>query len=148
MEIAGTRDWRFSPSGIQEILRHALGRNIMPSWLNASWFRERGVEPSVAEYTDAPEMLRHELYQMLTETSLPQLLRYEDRNSMAFSIESRVPFLTPSIVNFLFALPEQYLISPGGETKSVLRKAMRGLCRMQFSIVKIRWGSRLRSSDG
>lgn len=143
-----------APSGIQEILRHALGRNIMPSWLNASWFRERGVEPSVAEYTDAPEMLRHELYQMLTETSLPQLLRYEDRNSMAFSIESRVPFLTPSIVNFLFALPEQYLISPGGETKSVLRKAMRGIVpdaildrkdKMGFPTPEQRWLSGSRS---
>jgi len=55
------------------------------------------------------------------------LLRYEDRNSMAFSIESRTPFLTPELARFVFSLPEEYIISPTGESKSVFRAAMRGL---------------------
>ena len=38
----------------------------------------------------AQDQLRERLYQTLTTTSLPMLLRYEDRNSMAWSIESRV----------------------------------------------------------
>ena len=36
------------------------------------------------------------LYSLLTRYRLPQLLHYEDRNSMAFSIEARVPFLDQS----------------------------------------------------
>jgi asparagine synthase (glutamine-hydrolysing) len=46
---------------------------------------------------------------------------------MAFSIESRVPFLTLPIVDFLLSLPEDYLISDIGETKHIFREAMRGI---------------------
>ena len=55
------------------------------------------------------------------------LLRYEDRNSMAYSIESRVPFLTPQLARFVLSLPESYLIDRDGTTKAVFRRAMRGL---------------------
>jgi asparagine synthase (glutamine-hydrolysing) len=55
------------------------------------------------------------------------LLRYEDRNSMAHSVESRVPFLTRSLVEFIYALPEEYLIAPDGTSKSIFRQAMRGI---------------------
>jgi asparagine synthase (glutamine-hydrolysing) len=63
----------------------------------------------------------------MVENSLPMLLRYEDRNAMAFSIESRTPFLTPDLVQFIFALPEEYIIAPDGTSKAVFRRAMRGL---------------------
>ena len=46
---------------------------------------------------------------------------------MAFSIESRVPFLTIPLVDFLLSLPEQYLISDEGITKHIFRQAMRGI---------------------
>ncbi len=46
---------------------------------------------------------------------------------MRFSIESRVPFLTLEQAELLLSLPEHYLISQGGETKSVFRAAMRGI---------------------
>jgi asparagine synthase (glutamine-hydrolysing) len=55
------------------------------------------------------------------------LLRYEDRNSMAWSIESRVPFLTPALAEHFLSLPEEYLISADGVTKHVFREAMRGI---------------------
>lgn len=57
---------------------------------------------------------------------LPQLLREEDRNSMAFSIESRLPFLDYRIVNFLFSLPENYKVQKG-VTKYILRESMKGI---------------------
>ncbi len=46
---------------------------------------------------------------------------------MANSVESRVPVLTPPLVEFVLALPESYLLSPEGTTKAVFRRAMRGL---------------------
>jgi asparagine synthase (glutamine-hydrolysing) len=46
---------------------------------------------------------------------------------MRWSIESRVPFLTVDMAEFLLGLPEDYLISTEGETKHVFRAAMRGL---------------------
>jgi asparagine synthase (glutamine-hydrolysing) len=55
------------------------------------------------------------------------LLRYEDRNSMAYSIESRVPFLTPQLVEFVLSLPEEHIIAAAGTSKAVFRKAMRGI---------------------
>ena len=58
---------------------------------------------------------------------MPALLRYEDRNSMAHSIESRVPFLTRSLAEFVFSLPERFLIAADGTGKSVLRAALRGI---------------------
>ena len=56
-------------------------------------------------------------------TSLPMLLRYEDRNSMAHSIEARVPFLDHRLVEFALRLGNQNKIV-GGDTKRVLRRAM------------------------
>jgi asparagine synthase (glutamine-hydrolysing) len=68
-----------------------------------------------------------ELAHALTQRGLPSLLRHGDRNSMRFSVESRVPFLTLEQADLLLSLPEHYLISAGGETKSVFRAAMRGI---------------------
>ena len=57
--------------------------------------------------------------------SLPSLLRYEDRNSMAWSIESRVPFLDYRLVEWMVSAPAEVKLC-GGRTKAVLRHAMRG----------------------
>lgn len=51
------------------------------------------------------------------------LLRYEDRNSMAFSIESRVPFLDHRLVEVIRDLPNSSKIH-GGWSKFVLRKML------------------------
>jgi asparagine synthase (glutamine-hydrolysing) len=56
------------------------------------------------------------------ETTLMTLLRYEDRNSMAFSIESRVPFLDHRLVEFCINLPDDYKIK-NGWTKYILRNS-------------------------
>lgn len=54
---------------------------------------------------------------------LPSLLRYEDRNSMAFSIETRLPFLDWRIVEFAFALPDEQKLE-GTTTKAIVRRAL------------------------
>jgi asparagine synthase (glutamine-hydrolysing) len=118
---------RLAPPGIQATLRHLIGRDAMPSWLNVDWCRDHGARDVSPSQTGTDDLLRQELYCTLTETSLPQLLHYEDRNSMSYSIESRVPFLTPELVRFVFSLPEEYLLSSDGTSKAVFRKAMRGI---------------------
>ncbi len=62
----------------------------------------------------------------LTRFSLPALLRFEDRNMMAFGIESRVPFVDHSLVEWLARLPLSLRLS-GGWTKLILREAFRGV---------------------
>lgn len=58
--------------------------------------------------------------------TLMALLHYGDRNSMAFSIESRLPFLDYRLVETLFAMPLSHKIR-FGLTKRVMREAMRGV---------------------
>ena len=57
--------------------------------------------------------------------SLPQLLRYEDKNSMAFSRETRLPFLDYRLVELIHSLPAEMKINRG-VTKKVMRDAMDG----------------------
>ena len=73
------------------------------------------------------QRVKEALAYALTSRALPSLLRHGDRNSMAFSIESRVPFLSLPLVNFLLSLPEEYLVSNNGETKFIFRKAMKDI---------------------
>ncbi|MCB8820154.1 asparagine synthase (glutamine-hydrolyzing) [Microvirga rosea] len=56
-------------------------------------------------------------------SNLPMLLHWEDRNSMAHSIEARVPFLDHRLVEFCIGIGDQHKIK-GGETKRVMRRAL------------------------
>lgn len=61
-----------------------------------------------------------------TTLSLPELLRYEDKNAMAFSVESRVPFVDHVLVEHVSRLPLRQKLR-AGLTKFVLRQALRGV---------------------
>lgn len=115
------------PFSLQGPLRRLVGKDLIPSWLRKSWFLERGVVPRPIFTQSSGDMLREQLIHSLCFSSLPMLLRYEDRNSMAHSVESRVPFLTREFVEYLFSLPASYLIADNGTSKAVFRQAMRGL---------------------
>jgi asparagine synthase (glutamine-hydrolysing) len=65
-------------------------------------------------------------FQQIFSLILPNLLHYEDRNSMAFTIESRLPFLDHRLVEYAYSLPFEYKIK-NGLTKFLLRESMRGL---------------------
>lgn len=56
------------------------------------------------------DKLSNFLYNQMMSTSIQTLLHFEDRNSMAHSIESRVPFLDYRLVEFAFSLPSEYKI--------------------------------------
>ena len=59
----------------------------------------------------------------LMDLRLPRLLKWEDRNSMAFSIESRVPFLDINLIEYILSLPPEMNMKKGW-TKYLFRKAM------------------------
>lgn len=61
-----------------------------------------------------------------TEFGLEKLLAYADRNSMAFSREIRLPYLSHELVEFIFSLPNEMKIHDGW-TKYILRKSMHDL---------------------
>ena len=56
---------------------------------------------------------------------LPELLRYEDRNSMAFSIETRHPFLDHTLVELALNSPTSMVVGENVR-KRILRLAMEG----------------------
>lgn len=52
---------------------------------------------------------RRQMAEALQYNTLPQLLRYADRNSMAFSREARLPFLDNDLVDFTLRIPDKWL---------------------------------------
>ena len=71
--------------------------------------------------------LSNKLRNVLMGNGLATLLRHADRNSMHWSLESRVPFLTIEMAEFALSLPESFLLSNEGKTKYIFREAMRGI---------------------
>ncbi|MBW7954180.1 asparagine synthetase B, partial [Candidatus Dojkabacteria bacterium] len=61
----------------------------------------------------------------LTKYSVPNLLRYEDKNSMRFSVEGRVPFLDHVLVEYILTLPVDQKIK-NGWNRYVYRNALVG----------------------
>ena len=70
--------------------------------------------------------LNERLFEDVTKLTTPSLLRYEDKNSMANSLESRVPFFDHNVVEYIFNLPIDQKIK-NGWTRHIYREAMKGL---------------------
>jgi asparagine synthase (glutamine-hydrolysing) len=116
--------WRSAALGL-------VGRSVSPPWLDGRMLREHGVrvENPVLERSGEGRgrRLTEALRTAVTDGAMQSLLRHGDRNAMRWSVESRVPFLTVTLAEFLLSLPENYLLSDAGETKHVFRAAMRGI---------------------
>lgn len=65
---------------------------------------------------------RRTVSEALNYNSLPMLLRYADRNAMAFSREARLPYLDHELVDFCIRLPDG-LLTRNGWQKWILREA-------------------------
>lgn len=91
--------------------------DITPDWLN---------KMNSFEKEHHPKSLSENLFHQVTRSPLPSLLRYEDRNSMAFSVESRVPFMDYRLIEFTLGLPEKFIYRRG-ERKYILRQSLRGV---------------------
>ena len=65
------------------------------------------------------------LERAVRQSPLPHYLRVEDRNSMAHSVESRVPFLDHRLAEQAMALPAHWKMFDGWN-KRILREAMHG----------------------
>ncbi len=116
------------PTEIAGFVKGLCGWESVPRWINSRWVRRQQVKDDTPYRNGRrSSSLKAALQCSLMLESLPMLLRWQDRNSMAHSVESRVPFLTPQIAQYLLSLPDHYLISMDGTRKSVLRSAMRGI---------------------
>ncbi len=101
-------------------VRQALDRSGLAPDLG---HRVRGVAEDWGDGYSNLRNLNTHLARLMLEDSLPTLLRYEDRNSMAFSIEARVPFLDYRLVEYVFT-QAPHLRLKDGWTKWIQREAV------------------------
>ena len=84
---------------------------------------------------DLGKRIKDDIFQF----SLPVLLRYEDKNSSAHSVEARVPFLDYELVEYIASLPLDQKMRLGW-TKYVLRQAMRNILPDKIRLRKSKLG--------
>ena len=118
------------PDKIYKITRQYFGAGLNDKWLKREYIALQGLslerrrqsqqQPAIA----FQRRLKYQLSYQIMKRGLPSLLRHADRNSMAHSIESRVPFLTVTLVEFMMGLPERFFVASNGETKTLFRKAI------------------------
>jgi len=102
-------------------LKSKNAKSEQAKYFNQAFLKMSGMK-NVLEYRTTNN-LNKKLYEDLTKFILPSLLRFEDRNAMKFSIESRTPFLDYRIVKMLFESEGIYKIH-NGWSKWILRNAM------------------------
>ncbi|MEI7803118.1 MAG: asparagine synthase-related protein, partial [Bacteroidota bacterium] len=101
-------------------IRRRISTPSYLNFLNEDFIREnRNENPPFKVFTKLNDSLKF----FSTEFGLEKLLTYADRNSMAFSREIRLPFLSHELVEFIFSLPTEMKIN-NGWTKFILRKSM------------------------
>jgi asparagine synthase (glutamine-hydrolysing) len=115
---------RVLPDRWRDMARRAIGRPLLPAWLDARYFSGHAQPPAI---DIAAPPLRQDLVEAIALTSLPMLLRYADRSAMAVSLENRTPYLTIDLAEFALSLPDDLLIGDDATTKPTLRRALRGL---------------------
>jgi len=117
--------YRYLPSRIGRIAGRLVGVSSQnaSSWLDPLIVNSADPRDPFLVNGKHPRTVRELSWDMVDRSNLPMLLRFEDRNSMAFGVEARVPFVDHMLMEFALSLPEKHLIE-NGMTKLVLRKAV------------------------
>ncbi|UGS38765.1 asparagine synthase (glutamine-hydrolyzing) [Capillimicrobium parvum] len=127
LRTPGEREWLVRALGAERLpeplaRRHRIGLATPYATADA---KAAGAAATRPPDRGGRDPLRRELLREAFATRLPELLRYADRDSMAHAREVRLPFLDRRIAEFALSLPAQ-LLYRDGETKAVLRDALRG----------------------
>lgn len=107
-------------------VRGALPKEPLADWAGSRLVDLHG-DPSAGafRYHGAGSLRELSLREVL-DTSIPQQLQSEDRNSMLHSIESRLPFLDYRLVEFGLSLPDDFKLRAGA-TKAIVREGLQGI---------------------
>jgi asparagine synthase (glutamine-hydrolysing) len=106
-------------------IRAARLHRLASAWMNRRFLKQFSVVGHL-KATRMPRDIAALQVQELTATCLPALLKYEDRNSMAFSVEARLPMLDYRLVELALGLPWEFKIREGW-TKCVLREVAQSI---------------------
>lgn len=107
-----------------------------------SQINKKIIKEHTHNYKNIYELQRMEIFK----TQLPHLLRYEDKNSMNFSIETRLPLLDHDLVSFTYNIPFDLKIF-NGWTKYILRNVMDKIMPKQITWRKNKIGFELPEND-
>lgn len=106
------------------IKRIQYNTDVAPAFKDAFFDKKMVTKPVIKKLNDI-------LYFDTRNYGLNELLRYADRNSMAFGCEVRLPFLSHKLAEFCFSLPANFKIRDGF-SKWILRKSMQGTLPQQI----------------
>lgn len=112
-------------SEIKQISKKNIHRNILNE-IKLSLKIKMGIEHfdnKLLKYWHEADKLDKLLIKDFDTYMLPTYLRVDDRNSMAFSVESRHPFMDYRLVEYGYSLPYRMIINNGWQ-KSIIRKSM------------------------
>ena len=109
-----------------------------PSWLGDAFYQTAKKELD-KNYIPLSSKPLSNFLALLIRFNLYGLLRYEDRSSMAHSVEARLPFLDHHLVEFLFNLPCDKKINRGW-TKAILRNTMKNIIPEKVRLRKDKMG--------
>jgi asparagine synthase (glutamine-hydrolysing) len=115
----GLFNWRSGQRYLPSWLRSR--RNSIDEWLRPEW-RKLSRRVWSTRMADVNAFHDHQIADLLN-WSLPPLLRYEDRSSMAHSVETRLPFVDYRFVEHCVSLPE-WVFFKHGRTKRLLVEAL------------------------
>lgn len=104
--------------------RRLARRRQLDAYSRNDWFDASLCDHLSTEVPYCAGDLQSTLRRAVTQDPLPLYLRVEDRNAMAHSVEARLPFLDPNVVEFAGALPPAWKLR-GPWNKYILREAMR-----------------------
>jgi asparagine synthase (glutamine-hydrolysing) len=139
--------YRYLPTRVRGLLRVD---SVLKGALRADWDQVLSARSTPASrwWRNASEsrngegpgtpLQRIQIDDILVDT-LPQLLRVEDRFSMAFSLEARVPLLDHKLVEYGLSLPDHLKVN-NGWSKFAVRQAMRGLLPERVRLRKSKLG--------
>lgn len=108
---------------VHSFLKSLSGEVDVTKFIQDSYKKDINKNPSLKNLHRDP--LIGDIYNQLSSTSLPMLLHWEDRASMASSIEARVPFLDHELVEYSLGIPNKMRFKDG-YSKFVLRDMQEG----------------------
>jgi asparagine synthase (glutamine-hydrolysing) len=110
--LAATLRKLFVVSPLRNLVRYRpfLNRSYRPT---EGWLRQQ-------------DIFHDTLVHDLTFSALPEYLRYEDRSSMAFTLESRLPFMDYRLIEWAMSLPAELKIDQA-VSKRILREVAKPL---------------------
>lgn len=106
---------------LPDSVKYYFWKSFKKSWINHNYLKEKcdgEMDPRWKRM-----ILQDSLSLTLFSTAIPHLLRWEDKNSMRWSIESRPPFLDVNLIEAAMSLPSESKLK-SGRTKVVFKEAV------------------------